>query len=452
MKRFALLALVVASLGACNDTVVVGGLQEVASLRSRPNRNLDILFVIDNSPSTGDKQAALAAAFPRMIDVLSQVDGGLPNLHIGVVTSDMGTSSSGDAIPAPSIGQPGNGGCMGVGDDGRLKRTGVMTEAFLSDVEGPGGTRVKNYTGTLREVFSQVAQVGYGGCGIEQPLAAMKRALANPANAGFVREDANLAIVLLADEDDCSMKHGALLAPDTTALGPLDSFRCFRFGVECKEDTNTLGPKTHCIAATASPYIDDLNPFVDAILAAKSDARMVMTAAIVGDPTPVQVELRPPPGGGSPQNALGHSCTFDSPNGFAVADPAVRLAGLLDSFPGRSALTSICSGDLTNPMQLIGDSAKKLIGDTCLDTATLADVSAVDPGVQPSCEVADIRDSVPGAATMLPLCSSGAPDCYEFVADAAACPDTLDHLRVRIRRSATVADDSWTYIRCQLAQ
>ncbi|MBL9017559.1 MAG: VWA domain-containing protein [Myxococcales bacterium] len=448
MKRLGLLAL---SLAACHDTIVVGGLQEVAAVRSIPNRDLDLLFVIDNSASTGDKQAALAAAFPRMMDVLSQIDGGLPNLHIGVVTTDMGTSSSGDALPAPAIGQLGAGGCAGRGDDGALKRTPTMTEAFLSDVEGPGGTRVRNYSGTLREVFGELAHVGYTGCGIEQPLAAMKRALGNPANAGFLRDGANLAIVILADEDDCSLATGALLGPDSQNLGPLDSFRCFRFGVECAEDTNTIGPKTGCMAATASPYVDDLNPFVDAILAAKSDARMVMTAAIVGDPTPVAVELRQPPGGGTPAPALAHSCTFDSPAGVAVADPGVRLAGLLESFPGRSALTSICSADLTNPMQLIGDSAKKLMGDTCLDTTTLADVSPTDDGVQPSCEVADIRDSAPGAVTMLPLCSSGAPDCYELVADAAVCPATADHLRVKIHRSATVPEDSWTYIRCQLA-
>jgi hypothetical protein len=318
-------------------------------------------------------------------------------------------------------------------------------------VEGTGGARVRNYTGTLREVFGELAHVGYTGCGFEQPLAAMKRALGNPANAGFLRDDANLAIVILADEDDCSLSHGSMLGPDTSSLGPLDSFRCFRFGVECTEDTNTIGPKTDCTAATASAFVDDLNPFVDAILAAKSDARMVMTAAIVGDPTPVAVELRQPPGGGSPIPSLAHSCTFDTPAGFAVADPAVRIAGLLESFPGRSQLTSICSGDLTNPLQMIGDSAKKLMGDTCLDTTTLADTSPSDAGVQPSCEVADIRDSAPGAVNMLPLCSSGAPDCYEFIADAASCPSTLDHLRVKIHRSGTVAEDSWTYIRCQLA-
>jgi hypothetical protein len=449
MNRLLLLAPILA-FSACKDTIVVGGLSQVASLRSIPNRDLDILFVIDDSASTGDKQARLAAAFPQMMDVLAQVEGGLPNLHIGVVTTDMGTSNSGGQ-PAPAVGQLGNGGCAGYGKDGVLQRTTAMTAAFLSDVEGPTG-RVRNYTGELRDVFGQLARVGYSGCGFEQPLAAMKRALFNPVNAGFLRDEANLAIVILSDEDDCSLSSSAILGPENPTLGVLQSFRCFQFGVECTENTGTIGPKSHCMAATASPYIDDLNPFIDAVLATKSDERMLMTAAIVGDPTPVAVELRTPPGGGTAVPTLSHSCVIDAPTGTEVADPAVRIAGFIDAFPERGSLTSICGADLTNPLQIIGSSAKKLMGDTCLDTTQLADASAETDGVQPSCEVADIRDSAPNAANVLPLCSSGAPDCYEFIADAAACPATDDHLRVKIRRATTVADDSWTYIRCQLAQ
>ncbi len=437
-------------LSACHDTSVVGGLQEVASMRSIPNRDLDILFVVDNSASTADKQVRLAAAFPQMIDVLAQVDGGLPNLHIGVVTSDMGTSSSGGP-PSPAIGQVGAGGCTGYGDDGELQRTAAMTEAFLSDLEAPGGTRVKNYTGELRDAFGDLARVGDTGCGFEQHLSAMKRALGNPLNAGFLRPSANLAVVIVADEDDCSLSSSTMLGPESPGLGALHSFRCFRFGVECSQDTNTIGLKSECIAATASPYIESLEPFVDALLAAKSDARMVMTAAIVGDAIPVAVELGQPAGGGAAQPTLQHSCTFTTPTGSDVADPGIRIAGFLESFPGRNALTSICSDDLSNPLQMIGQSAARLMGGACLDTAVLADASATEAGVQPSCEVVDIRDSAPAAATLLPACSSGSPDCYEFIADVAACPASTDHLRVRIHRTAVVAEDSWTYVRCQLA-
>lgn len=440
-----------APLAGCTDTsVVVGGLQEVTALRAIPNRDLDLLFVIDDSPSMSDKQVALAAAFPMMIDVLSSVDGGLPNIHLGVITTDMGTSSSGSA-PGAAIGQTGTGGCAGHGKDGALIANAATPEHFLSDVAGPNGTRVRNYTGDLPSVFSSLALVGAGGCGFEQPLSAMSRALTNPANSAFFRPEANLAVVILSDEDDCSAKSADLFAPESPALGALQSFRCFRHGVTCDQDSNSPGGKTHCAPAPSSSYIDDVTPFVAALTAQKPDPRMLMVSAIVGDPSPVEVALASPPQGGPAIPTLGHSCSFTGSDGPTYADPAVRLAAFVDAFPGRGTLTSVCSNDLSDPLHAIGQSAKRLIGDPCLDTTRLADTAVDEPGVQPSCEVVDLRDQAPNAPTVLPACASGAPDCYELVADASACPATQDHVRVRIHRTAVVAADTWTHVRCQLA-
>ena len=419
-------------------------------MRSLPNRELDILFVIDDSASTADKQVRFVAAFPQMMDVLAQIDGGLPDLHIGVVTSDLGTSSANTA-PGPAVGILGAGGCQGTGKDGALRKTTGMTDVFLSDIAAADGTRIKNYTGELRDAFGDLARVGDTGCGFEQHLAAMRRALVNPYNAGFLRPRANLAVVVLADEDDCSLAASVALGAESSILGPRDSFRCFRFGVQCNEPTSTTGAKTRCHAADRNPFVEDLAPFVTALLAAKPDARMLMTAAIVGDPTPVAVELGMPPAGGPPLPMLQHSCTFTTLRGTDFADPAVRLAEFVRAFPDRSSLTSICSADLSSPLQIVGESAKKLMGDACLDTSQLAD-SSPEAGVQPACEVADVRDTEPDATTVLPQCSSGAADCYDIVADTMACPTTSDHLRIRIRRSTAAPEDSWTHIRCQLGQ
>lgn len=439
------------ALTACDDrAVVVGGLQEVAQMKAIPNPDLDLLFVIDDSPSMADKQAALAAAFPRMIDVLSQIDGGLPNLHIGVVTSDMGTSASGSSAPGPAIGQLGTGGCSGRGDDGRLQSTAGMTAAYLSDVR-ENGARVRNYTGELRDVFGQLARVGAGGCGFEQHLSSMRAALTAPSNNGFIRPSANLAVVFLADEDDCSAQSSSLFGPDSGALGPLQSFRCFAHGVTCDQPSTDVGPKTNCRPNATSSLLDDVEPFVDALLAVKGDPRMIMVAAIVGDKDPVAVELRAPPGGGGAQQALSHSCMFTSLDGPSAADPAVRLASFLGAFPGRSTLTSVCSGDLTNPLGVIGQSAKQLVGDPCLDTTVLADISS-EPGVQPSCEVVDIRDAAPDAPTSIAPCTPGSSDCYDLIADQVACPASTDHLRVTITRTAAVTDDTWTSVRCKRAE
>ena len=50
--------------------------------------------------------------------------------------------------------------------------------------------------------------------------------------------------MILADEDDCSVGDSAFFGGDTSQLGALQSFRCFRFGVQCDpDDPNTPGDK-----------------------------------------------------------------------------------------------------------------------------------------------------------------------------------------------------------------
>src|SRR5206468_1737842 len=142
------------------------------------------------------------------------------NLHIGVATSDLGTSAVGDAMPGPAL--PGTGGCMGTGKDGELQTSSMIGPGnFILDVGNSDGSRSVNYTGTLASTFSAVASVGTAGCGFEQTLEAVQRALANTtANAGFLRPNANLAVVILSDEDDCSLEHASLIGNDTTTFGP----------------------------------------------------------------------------------------------------------------------------------------------------------------------------------------------------------------------------------------
>src|SRR5262249_51631528 len=122
-----------------------------------PTRDLDILFVVDNSTSMAPKQAALTANFQRFMDVLQAFPGGMPNVHIGVVSSDVG------------IGGFTAEGCVGSGDDGLLQNRArgactPPTDRYISDVAGPGG-RVTNYSGKLADAFTCIAQLGTLGCG-----------------------------------------------------------------------------------------------------------------------------------------------------------------------------------------------------------------------------------------------------------------------------------------------
>lgn len=440
------------SLVACNTapTIVIGELHEVTSLRALPNRDLDLLFVIDNSPSMAGKQAALAENFPRMIDALARLDGGLPDLRIGVISTDMGTQGSAVAVPGPPVGT-GAGACAGLGDDGALLHANdpALTSGFLSDLADPFSLtgRLRNYSGDLRDAFARLAQLGDDGCGFEQPLAAMRRAFINPANAGFLRPDANLAVVIVSDEDDCSMLDPALLGFDP-ALGPLGSFRCFEHGVACDPDQpRTLGDKQGCEPRAGSKLVESIEPFVDALLMVKRDPRQVMVAGLIGDPAPVGVTL------GTTSPALAPSCTFDGATTLERADPAVRIAAFLDGFPGRAQRTTICQRELAAPLDRIGETARQLVGDPCIDTRALADTSG-DPGIQPACEVTDLRDAAPDRPIAVPRCPAGpsGADCYAFIADAFACPAGDDHLRLQIQRAATVTADTWTHVRCQRAQ
>ncbi len=54
------------------------------------NREIDILFMIDDSPSMLPLQAKLLANFPVFMNVLKNLPMGLPDVHIAVVSSDTG--------------------------------------------------------------------------------------------------------------------------------------------------------------------------------------------------------------------------------------------------------------------------------------------------------------------------------------------------------------------------
>jgi hypothetical protein len=223
--------------------------------------------------------------------------------------------------------------------------------------------------------------------------------------------------------------------------------------VICDPDApRTPGEKRGCRPRDHG-LVEPVAPLVAAVLAVKSDPRQVMVAGIVGDPAPVAVALEAVPGGPAVPT-LAPSCVFDpsATGGAGRADPAVRLAAFLDGFPGRTERTSICSTDLAAPLDAIGATAKRLVGDPCIDTTALADIS-VAPGIQPACDVVDIRDSAADQPVPLHPCDGdAATDCFTIAPDAITCPAGDDHLRVRLRHAATVAADTWTHVRCQRAQ
>ncbi|MFT3692827.1 MAG: hypothetical protein QM831_06785 [Kofleriaceae bacterium] len=428
MKKL-LFALLVAACG--KSTVTVGTMQEIMIEPEVPNTELDVLFVVDNSPSMMPKQDALRASFPKMMEQLAALPGGLPDLHIAVVTTDLGTSDRNGNI-APAI--PGSvGGCSEQGDNG-LFRTAPDVVADNYIVAGA----TQNYTGSLEDAFSALTEVGAIGCGFEQPIGAAVRALTStdPHNAGFLRPEANLLVAFIGDEDDCSLENAAMLTTDTSRLGPLQSFRCTRYGVTCDDggatpdDMNQDGSKSECHASTDTTYLVSVDGMADQLKALKVDASQIMVAAIAPPSDPVTIDLEAPAGSSTPIPAVENVCDpANVPDGWLGA-PGVRYAEFAAQFPTRSSVESLCaSSDLTLPLTNIGITARQMMGDTCIDVPLL-DTSDV-PGVQPQCDVEE-------NGAKLPMCDATTrTDCW-VVATSPSC-QLADHLALTLIHAAPIA-------------
>ena len=164
--------------------------------------NVDILMMIDNSSSMIEMQQKLYAQLPLFIQSLQSLPTP-PNLHLAVVSSDMG--APGDS--ATSIG------CTPSGDQVQSLPQGSCTattlaagSTFISDVDN-----MANFTDPLSSVLQCIALLGDKGCGFEHQLASIDRALgadglgpAPSTNANFLRPNAYLVIMMLTNEDDCS--------------------------------------------------------------------------------------------------------------------------------------------------------------------------------------------------------------------------------------------------------
>src|SRR5262245_4306774 len=60
------------------------------SISGSINRNVDILFLVDDSSSMRLSQDNLNRNFPVFMNTLMNAPQGLPNMHLGVISQDMG--------------------------------------------------------------------------------------------------------------------------------------------------------------------------------------------------------------------------------------------------------------------------------------------------------------------------------------------------------------------------
>jgi len=455
MRHVWLLAIIATTTGCIDrplsEVVPTPNVEERVDFQVKQNNQLDLLFVVDNSGSMRAEQISLAQNFINIINTLqSTLEGGLPNIHVGVVSTDMGNGS--------------HPGCSDAGDDGKLQNTprtpgcNAPRDFFISNIDG-----VPNYDGTLADAFACIAELGTTGCGFEQPLESLRRALdgSNPQNDGFLRPDALLAIVFITDEDDCSAHNYELFNntnDPTSLLGARTSFRCFEQGVSCDvANPRTLGPREVCTPKQNSDYMKNVDDYIGFIKSLKQYDSQIMVAGIVGNPTPITVVNDR---NGHP--CLQYSCGNATVCGNAQPDetaavPPIRLKAFMDAFP-LNQITTICNDDLSDALQRIADFIVEGFNGRCMQ-GTPKDVDPTTPGVQTDCVVTETRgpNSSAPVHTILPTCDNASDPatstnmpCYAIVEDLAQCADTSSNLSVNIHYAdeATVPPDTAISARC----
>ncbi len=196
---------------------------------------VDILVLVDNSKSMAEEQGNLAEEFPGLIQSLlnppiDPVTGQpahvpVKDLHIGVISSDMGTGG----YTVETCSDPVD------GDDGVLKHTpnplvpgcASTYSTYLSyNFDTPSIPDIN----AMATGFGCIATLGTNGCGFEQQLKAVARAVEHThptgPNAGFLRAESILTILFVTDEEDCSVADTHIFDTADTSLGHLN-LRCY---------------------------------------------------------------------------------------------------------------------------------------------------------------------------------------------------------------------------------
>jgi hypothetical protein len=415
--------------------------------QSALNRKLDILFMVDNSQSMLPLQAKLLAQFPVFMNVLKGLPTGvgmatgLPDVHVGVVTSDTGPGKY--DLPDRH--------CSFGGDGGRFKflpgPNQTCAPPLMPDqhyLSAQNNQAQKNYNGDITDAFTCIAAVGDQGCGFEGQLKSVRWALdpqnVPQGNEGFLRNDALLAVILITNEDDCSVPDDSDLVDPTQSrmsdpLGPLWSYRCNEFGHLCMINgalappprAATMGNLTGCISnETPSGKLTHVGDEVAFLKGLKADPNQIFVAAVTGPSTPYAVEMIQNPMDPESHPNIKHSC---QQNSGEYADPSVRIQQWIEAFGDHGVLETICADSFAQSLMQIATDLSKLLGPQCISD-NLVDLDISTPTPDPECQIADVFiDSSNGNTVTTPLaaCSTNgntAP-CWSIHQDAKCTGKTL---------------------------
>ncbi len=425
------------------------------------NKDVDILFVIDNSGSMAQEQATLARNFERFIAKLEDDDVNA-NYRIGITTTDAGHINCG--VTSPEAGglvlescldrlseftyygaDHFDAACGSICEIAGLRT--VPTEVLLGGEARarPWIQRTNAVTNlpdgvTTTEAFQCFGPQGVAGCGFESPLEAMRKALIRTtiqqqASFGFVRPNALLAVVFVTDEEDCSARRGlpfdqiwdpdgekALWGPENRDDPQAGSDVCWNAGVTCTggpgiydacepADKGVHGEAVDAADAVLFPvdeYVDTLQKIEDD--KRKFDPAMeVLVAVLGGVPSGYSegsAEIPFQDGQGDAQefqrdHGIGPGCA--SAAGQAV--PPVRLRAFAEAFavptepggPPARNLFSVCADDYSAALEQIAETIAVKLPPACMPVC-VADGKPETEELDEQCNVYEVWTDLGGSS------------------------------------------------------
>jgi hypothetical protein len=404
-------------LKALNPCLVSGVVAEIAVTNID---KVDMLFMVDNSNSMKEEQERLRSQFGHLIKVLTSGDRGdgsppfpaVRDLHLGVVSSDMGLSGVNDVKDCDN----------GLGDDGILQHNpspevqncAASYPNFLSFKVNEQGIDDPN---KIADDFTCIATLGTMGCGFEQQLESPLKALWPGSddritfttdmngngrlgngdgldNGGFLRNDPGalslIAVVLVTDEEDCSSKNNThftpkkWLDPNSALYSQPLNLRCYYAGMEPDPEKSELYPVTRYIAGFQELRPDNKNLVIFAAIAGvppklvdkehlaavdfTDDAqREAFYDNLLADPA--MQEVPDPSTMTTPENGnLMPSCLTTDTNGVpnGKAYPPRRITQVVRGFGANGVIQSICQDDFGPALDAIITVIARQLGSVCL--------------------------------------------------------------------------------------
>jgi hypothetical protein len=329
-----------------------------------PTNKVDILFVVDTTPDLAAYRGVPGRGFLQAL----QAGAGSPDLHLGIVSANLGAGQRTDVS-----------GCQVGGDQGILQHETDLSHCaaglelnpddhFLVYSAGP--PRIANFSGDLETAVACFAHPGASDCGFRQPLASAMEALRGcdtgncnqPLNAGFLRPDAFLALVVVSFWDDGSAPPDSALWDPNGVCGGCD-YCWFRYAVTCDggDPGDEPGPRENCAAGSwdSDPFhqlypVEDLAAFFKGL---KPDPRKVYVAVTSTAPDPIEV--------GDDQQGCpyaGVGCTIAGVGAFSMP-PGARLSAFAQLFDAdRARFQSSCDYLNSNgSMERVGSDIAGLI-------------------------------------------------------------------------------------------